>query len=174
MTAEQLDPANTLVITVGLGYEGETPQETGDVHVALLTESAPNHAARLKELARDNFYDGKLFHRVIDGFMAQTGSPRGDGIGGSDKPDLNDEFSDVKFDRGVVGIARTGYNTGNSQFFIMFERAEWLDREYTAVGKVVKGMEVIDRIHRTERNRKPAPGAPDRMITVRVLEDFQD
>ncbi|HUN11806.1 MAG TPA: peptidylprolyl isomerase, partial [Rhabdaerophilum sp.] len=113
--------------------------------------------------------DGIVFHRVIDGFMAQTGDPQGTGAGGSDLPDLPAEFSNEPFVRGIVGAARTpDPNSANSQFFIMFARAPNLDRQYTVWGKVVSGMEFVDRIKRGE-----PPSNPDKMLKVRLLSDVK-
>ena len=179
--AQIRDPQNTIIFTVGLGYSSpadNSPSRTAQVAVELVPKYAPKHAARMKELAREGFYNGKLFHRVIEGFMAQTGSPRGDGIGGAPgKKDLKSEFSDIKFERGVVGMARSAsYDSANSQFFIMFERNPSLDRNYTVVGRVISGMDAILELKRTHRyTRKgedPIPGlAPDRIISAKVASD---
>jgi peptidylprolyl isomerase len=159
------DPENTLVITL----------KDGEVVIELLPDVAPRHVERIKELARAGEYDNVAFHRVIDGFMAQTGDvEHGDmedgfnlrraGTGGSDKPDLPAEFSKLPFDRGVVGMARSqNPNSGNSQFFIMFADGHFLNGQYTVWGRVAKGMEHVDAIARGE-----PPAAPDRMISVRV------
>lgn len=143
---------------------------SGTVYIELYPEKAPNHVARIKELANEGFYDGVVFHRVIDGFMAQTGDPTGTGTGSSEKPDLNAEFNDVAHERGVVSMARAqNINSANSQFFIMFKNAPHLNGQYTAFGKVVQGMELVDQI-------KKGSGAngmvedPDAMVRVRVVE----
>ena len=152
-----VDLENTLVI--------ETTK--GRVVIELRPDLAPNHVARVKELAREEFYDGIVFHRVIDGFMAQTGCPRGTGTGGSDKPDLKAEFSSEQHDRGTVSMARAqNPNSANSQFFICFERSPWLDRQYSVWGKVTEGMDVVDTIKRGEPVRDP-----DKIITMRVGAD---
>lgn len=152
-----VDLENTLVI--------ETTK--GRVVIELRPDLAPNHVARVKELAREKFYDGIVFHRVIDGFMAQTGCPRGTGTGGSDKPDLKAEFSSEQHDRGTVSMARAqNPNSANSQFFICFERSPWLDRQYSVWGKVTEGMDVVDTIKRGEPVRDP-----DKIITMRVGAD---
>nr|WP_244444230.1 peptidylprolyl isomerase [Lutibaculum baratangense] len=131
------DPENTLLMQL----------ESGTVTIQLRPDLAPNHAERLKELTRDGFYDGVVFHRVIDGFMAQTGDPTGTGMGGSDLPDLEAEFSDAPFERGTVGMARSqSPNSANSQFFVMFDSAQHLNGQYTVVGEVIDGMEHIDAI----------------------------
>lgn len=146
------DPGNVLVIDV----EG---QAQGTVEIELLPELAPQHVARIKELAQAGAYDGVAFHRVIDGFMAQTGdvafgtrdayAQGRAGTGGSDLPDLPAEFSDVSFDKGIVGMARSNDpDSANSQFFIMLAPAPHLDGQYTVVGRVIEGQDVIDAIAR--------------------------
>jgi peptidylprolyl isomerase len=154
------DPENTLLIDLSTG---------GRVVIEMLPEIAPKHVARIKELARDGFYDGIVFHRVIDGFMAQTGDPTGTGTGGSGRGKLPAEFSKVPFERGVVGMARTrDPNSADSQFFIMFAPAPHLNGQYTVWGRVIEGMEFVDRIARTE----PRPPAQlDRMVKVRLASD---
>ncbi len=153
-----LDPENTLVIEL----------ETGTVTVELLPDVAPLHVARVKELAREGFYDGVVFHRVIAGFMAQTGDPTGTGTGGSSKPDLKAEFSKVPFERGTIGAARTqNPNSANSQFFICFAPAPHLNGQYTVWGRVVDGMELIDGLAKGE-----PPRNPDRMVKVGVAADL--
>jgi cyclophilin family peptidyl-prolyl cis-trans isomerase len=128
----------------------------GRVTIKLRPDLAPKHVERVKELARDGFYDGLKFHRVIDGFMAQTGCPDGTGMGGSDKPDLRAEFSKAPFDRGVVGAARSqNPHSANSQFFIMFDEGHFLNGQYTVWGEVIDGMEHVDRIAKGEPPRKP-------------------
>ena len=153
-----LDPENTLYIDL---------KDNCRVVIQMLPDVAPKHVARIKKLAREGFYDGIIFHRVIEGFMAQTGDPTGTGIGGSKYPDLPAEFSNVPFDRGVVGMARAmDPNSANSQFFIMFRPGHFLNGKYTVWGKVVKGMECVDRIARGE-----PPLNPDKMLKVRVAAD---
>lgn len=154
------DPENTLLIDLSTG---------GRVVIEMLPEIAPKHVARIKELVRAGFYDGIVFHRVIDGFMAQTGDPTGTGTGGSGRGKLPAEFSKVPFERGVVGMARTpDPNSADSQFFIMFAPAPHLNGQYTVWGRVVEGMEFVDKIARTEPRR---PAQLDRMIKVRVAAD---
>lgn len=157
------DPENTLILEL----------ESGRVTIALRPDLAPKHVERAKRLAREGFYDGLTFHRVIDGFMAQTGDPRGDGTGGSKYEDLPAEFTPTPFERGVVGAARTADpNSANSQFFIMFDRAPHLDGKYTVWGQVVDGMEHVDKIKRGE----PGSGRvtnPDRIVRMYVLADRQ-
>jgi peptidylprolyl isomerase len=136
---------------------------TGPVAIALRADLAPGHVARIKELAGEGFYDGIVFHRVIDGFMAQTGDPTGTGRGGSGRK-LKAEFSDAPFERGVVGMARAqSPDSGDSQFFICFEPARFLDGQYTVWGEVVDGMENVDKIERGE-----PPASPDRIVKARV------
>jgi cyclophilin family peptidyl-prolyl cis-trans isomerase len=137
------------------------------VVIELLPDLAPAHVARVKELARENFYDGVVFHRVIDGFMAQTGDPTGTGMGGSDKPDLKAEFSNMSHVRGTCSMARSqNPNSANSQFFICFEDAPWLNRQYSVWGQVIEGMENVDQIKRGEPVRDP-----DSIVTMRVAAD---
>ena len=159
------DEQSKLVITL----------ESGIVEIDLLEEVAPQHVARIKMLAGDGAYDGVVFHRVIDGFMAQTGdvqhackdrdyNPGRAGTGGSSHPDLPAEFSNLPFDRGVCGMARSQMpNSANSQFFIMFDDGHFLNGQYTVWGRVSKGMEHVDAITRGE-----PPANPDHMVTVRV------
>lgn len=148
----------------------------GDVVIEMLPDVAPDHVAQITALARAGAYDGVVFHRVIDGFMAQTGdvaNGKSDdpsfnmaraGTGGSDKPDLKAEFSNLPFDRGVCGMARSQMpNSANSQFFIMFDDGHFLNGQYTVWGRVVSGMEHVDAITRGE-----PPADPDKMIAVRV------
>jgi peptidylprolyl isomerase len=128
----------------------------GRIAVEMFPDRAPNHVARIKELAGEGFYDGVIFHRVIDGFMAQTGDPTGTGTGGSDKPDLNAEFNDYNFGRGTIGMARTSDpNSANSQFFICFDDCSFLNNQYTVWGQVIEGMDVVDQIAKGEPPRNP-------------------
>lgn len=165
------DPENTIVITL----------KDGPVTIALLPDVAPQHCSRMKELARAGAYDNVVFHRVIEGFMAQTGDVANGnaesgfnlhraGTGGSDLPDLPAEFSKIPHDRGTIGAARSSNpNSANSQFFINFSDNHFLNGQYTVYGRVVSGMEHVDAIARGE-----PPRNPDRMISVRVLEDVSD
>jgi peptidylprolyl isomerase len=159
-SAQATDPSNTLVIEL----------KTGKVLVKLRPDLAPKHVERAKELARKGFYDGIKFHRVIDGFMAQTGDPKGDGTGGSDLPDLPAEFSPEVYKRGTIGAARTrDPNSANSQFFICFDDGcakAGLTGQYTVWGEVVQGMEHVDKIAKGE-----PPRNPDVMMKVYVLAD---
>ena len=146
----------------------------GRVVIELLPALAPNHVRRIKELAREKFYDGLKFHRVIDGFMVQTGDPRGDGRGGSDKPDLEAEFSSEPHVRGIASMARAqNPHSANSQFFIVLADSTFLDRQYTVWGRVVSGMEFVDRIKKGDRARNGAVVDPDRIGTMRVAADVE-
>ena len=153
----------------------ENPEDTlvldttkGKVVIKLRPDLAPNHVARVKELAREGFYDGVVFHRVIEDFMAQTGDPTGTGSGGSDKPDLKAEFSDETHKRGTVSAARTANpNSANSQFFICFTDAPWLNKQYSVWGEVIEGMDIVDQIKRGEPVRDP-----DSITTMRVAADL--
>lgn len=151
------DPENTLII--------ETSK--GTVTIELRPDLAPKHVERIKQLAREKFYDGIVFHRVIDGFMAQTGCPQGRGTGGSSYPNLPAEFNAEPHVRGVCSMARSSMpNSANSQFFIVFDDATFLDKQYTVWGKVIEGMEAVDQLARGE-----PPRSPDKMVTVRVAAD---
>ena len=128
----------------------------GDVTIKLRPDLAPNHVARIVELANEGFYDGVVFHRVIPGFMAQGGDPTGTGMSGSDKPNLKAEFSAEPHVRGVCSMARTNQpDTANSQFFIVFDDARFLDKQYTVWGEVTNGMELIDALPKGEPPRQP-------------------
>ena len=138
----------------------------GRVTVQMRPDLAPNHVARIKELARKGFYDGTVFHRVIAGFMAQTGDPTGTGTGGSGQK-LRAEFNTEPHTRGAVSMARAqSPDSGDSQFFIVFDDASFLDRQYTVWGRVIDGMENVDKLSRGE-----PPAKPDKMLTVRVAAD---
>ncbi|MCC5969343.1 MAG: peptidylprolyl isomerase [Pararhodobacter sp.] len=166
--AEIKDPENTIVMEL----------KTGTVMIELLPDVAPKHCERMKELARAGAYDNVVFHRVIEGFMAQTGDVangnaekdfnlRRAGTGSSDLPDLPAEFSGVPHDRGTLGAARSqSPNSANSQFFINFGDNHFLNRQYTVYGRVIAGMEHVDKIVRGE-----PPAEPDRMISVKVAAD---
>ena len=158
------DPENTLILDT----------TKGAVTIALRPDLAPQHAERLKTLAGEGFYDGVVFHRVIEGFMAQTGDPTGTGSGGSDLPDLPAEFSDVPFTRGVVGMARTADpDSANSQFFIMLDEAPSLNGEYTVVGTVVEGMEAVDAIKKGSPAQNGLVEDPDRIVSLKVAANAQ-
>jgi peptidyl-prolyl cis-trans isomerase B (cyclophilin B) len=157
------DKENTLIMEL----------TSGPVVIALRPDLAPGHVERVKELTRKGFYDGVVFHRVIPDFMAQTGDPTGTGSGGSDLPDLKSEFSNEKHKRGTVSAARTNNpHSANSQFFICFGDAPWLDRQYSVWGQVVEGMEHIDAIKKGgEHNNGAISGAPDKIVKMRVEAD---
>jgi cyclophilin family peptidyl-prolyl cis-trans isomerase len=140
--------------------------------IELRPDLAPNHVARYKELAREGFYDGVVFHRVIPDFMAQTGDPTGTGSGGSKLPDLKAEFSAEKHKRGTVSAARTNNpHSANSQFFICFADAPWLDKQYSVWGQVVEGMEHVDAIKKGDGNSGSVSGAPDKIVKLSVEAD---
>lgn len=145
----------------------------GRVVIELLPQLAPKHVERIKTLARKGFYDGIVFHRVIDGFMAQTGDPTGTGMGGSNLPDLKAEFSDEPHIRGAVSMARASNpNSANSQFFIVLKDSRFLDNQYTVWGRVVQGMEYVDMIKKgTGQNGSVSD--PDKMLKVRVAADVE-
>ncbi|MDX1718404.1 MAG: peptidylprolyl isomerase [Anderseniella sp.] len=152
-----LDPENTLIVDI----------PHGRVVIKLRPDVAPGHVARIKELAREGFYDGTPFHRVIDGFMAQGGDPTGTGTGGSDKPNLKAEFSDVPHKRGTASMARAmNPDSANSQFFICFGDCSFLDGQYTVWGEVVEGMDAVDKIKRGEPVQNP-----DRIEKMQVMAD---
>ena len=139
--------------------------DTGDVTIDLMSDKAPNHVARIKELAEEGFYDGVKLHRVIDGFMAQMGCPKGNGTGGSDKPNIAAEFNDVGHQRGVCSMARAqDPDSANSQFFICFDDASFLDGQYTAWGQVTEGMENVDAAAKGE-----PPAEPTKIVSMRVV-----
>ncbi|HKR93355.1 peptidylprolyl isomerase [Novosphingobium sp.] len=134
----------------------DTGENQGDVKIKLRPDLAPGHVDRIKELVSEGFYDGVKFHRVIPGFMAQGGCPQGTGMGGSDKPDLQAEFNAEPHVRGVCSMARTSYpHSANSQFFICFDDATFLDKQYTVWGQVVEGMELVDALPKGEPPRNP-------------------
>jgi cyclophilin family peptidyl-prolyl cis-trans isomerase len=156
--AEYKDAENTVVI--------ETTK--GEVVIELRSDLAPGHVTRIKELAREGFYDGIVFHRVIDGFMAQVGCPHGTGTGGSSKPDLKAEFSGEPHVRGICSMARSQMpDSANSQFFICLDDAGFLDRQYTVWGKVVTGMDNVDSIKKGE-----PVSDPDSIISMMVAADL--
>ena len=143
----------------------------GKIVIELLPEIAPKHVERIKILTRRGFYDNVVFHRVIEGFMAQTGDPTGTGTGGSDLPDLKAEFSDEPHIRGMVSMARASSpNSANSQFFIVLKDSRFLDNQYTVFGRVIEGMEFVDKIKKGAGNNGMVT-RPDSMIKVRVAKD---
>jgi cyclophilin family peptidyl-prolyl cis-trans isomerase len=152
----------------------------GDVKIELFEDVAPNHVKRIKELANSGQYDNVVFHRVIDGFMAQTGDVkfgnssndefdlRKAGMGGSDLPDLKQEFNNLPHERGTLSMARSqDPNSANSQFFICFKEASFLDRQYTVFGKVIEGMEFVDKIKRGDENNNGSVSDPDKIISFK-------
>jgi peptidylprolyl isomerase len=146
----------------------------GRVVIEMLPQIAPKHVERLKALARRGFYDGVVFHRVIDGFMAQTGDPTGTGMGGSNLPDLKAEFSDEPHIRGAVSMARAADpNSANSQFFIVLADSRFLDNQYTVWGRVVQGMEFVDQIKKGSSSNNGKVTGPDKMLKVRVAADVE-
>jgi peptidyl-prolyl cis-trans isomerase B (cyclophilin B) len=142
----------------------------GPVKIKLRADLAPNHVERIKTLTGQGFYDGVVFHRVIPGFMAQSGDPTGTGSGGSDLPNLKAEFSDEKHGRGTVSAARTANpDSANSQFYICFDEAPWLDRQYTVWGQVVEGLDYVDTIKKGgEHNNGAISGEPDKILKARI------
>ena len=145
----------------------------GPVKIKLRSDLAPGHVERIKTLTNQGFYDGVVFHRVIPGFMAQTGDPTGTGAGGSDLPDLKAEFSNEKHKRGTVSAARSqNPNSANSQFYICFDDAPWLDRQYSVWGEVVEGMDNVDKIKKGgEHNNGAISGEPDKILKARIETD---
>lgn len=172
--AQIKDPENTIIMTL----------KDGPVVIELLPDIAPKHAERMKTLARAGAYDNVAFHRVIEGFMAQTGdvehanmaapsyNPRRAGTGGSDLPDLPAEFSNIPHDRGTLGAARSqNPNSANSQFFIMFDETPSLNGQYTVVGQVVSGMEFVDKIKKGPSSANGAVSNPDKIVKMQVAAD---
>jgi len=152
----------------------------GDIKIELFEDVAPNHVKRIKQLSKDGKYDGVVFHRVIDGFMAQTGDVqfgnssndqfdlKRAGMGGSDLPNLKEEFSDLPHERGTLSMARSqDPNSANSQFFICFKEASFLDRQYTVFGKVIEGMDLVDKIKRGDQNNNGSVSNPDKIISFK-------
>jgi peptidylprolyl isomerase len=155
--ADALDPENTLYMDLPYGR----------VVIKMMPDVAPKHVERIKTLTREGFYDGVTFHRVIEGFMAQTGDPTGTGSGGSKYPDLKAEFNDTNFGRGTIGMARTmNPNSANSQFFVCFTDCSFLNNQYTVWGQVVEGMELVDKLARGE-----PPANPDKVVSMKVAAD---
>lgn len=155
--AANADPENMLYLDL----------KDGRVTIKLLPDLAPKHVERVKTLTREGFYDGIVFHRVIDGFMAQTGDPTGTGMGGSELPDLEEEFNDYNFGRGTIGAARSASpDSANSQWFICFDDCSFLNNQYTVWGQVVDGMDHVDAITRGE-----PPKNPDKIVKLQVAAD---
>ncbi len=159
--AEAADPENTLLMDL----------KDGQVVIEMRPDLAPKHVARIKELVRQEFYDGLVFHRVIGGFMAQGGDPKGTGTGGSGV-NIPAEFSDEKHVRGTLSMARSSDpDSADSQFFIVFARSRWLDGQYTVWGQVTKGMEFVGKIKRGDERRNGTVTDPDKIIRMRVAAD---
>jgi peptidylprolyl isomerase len=161
-----VDPQNAIVIDTNKGR----------IIIKLRTDLAPNHAERIKQLAREGYYDNVPFHRVIEGFMAQTGDGQNhDGTGGSKYPNLKAEFSNVPFKRGIVGMARRGdsNDSANSQFFIMYRENDGLNGQYTVIGEVVSGMAVADKLKKGSSDNNGAVASPDVMQKVQVAADMK-
>lgn len=157
--AANTDPENTLYLDL----------KDGRVTIKLMPDLAPKHVERIKKLTREGFYNGIVFHRVIDGFMAQTGDPTGTGMGGSELPDLDAEFNDYNFGRGTIGAARSADpNSANSQWFICFDDCSFLNKQYTVWGQVIDGMDHVDDITRGE-----PPSSPDKIVKLQVAADAE-
>ena len=156
------DPQNTVVLTT----------KDGAVTIRLRPDLAPKHVAQIKALTKRGFYNGVVFHRVMPGFMAQTGDPTGTGTGGSDLPNIPAEFSRENFKRGTVGMARAqSPDSANSQFFIMFADGPFLDGKYTIVGNVVSGMDVVDKIKKSDDPNSGMVKGPDKIVSMKLLAD---
>tara|TARA_B100000427_G_scaffold273297_1_gene240987 strand:- start:2495 stop:3079 length:585 start_codon:yes stop_codon:yes gene_type:complete len=172
MTNTQAKDSNSNIIKMEITQNAEItdPSETApvvEVVIKLFPDVAPKHVSQISLLASEGFYDGIIFHRVIDGFMAQTGDPTGTGMGGSDLPDIRAEFNDKPFVRGTLGMARSQHpDSANSQFFICFGEASFLNGQYTVFGEVIEGMEYVDKILRGE-----PPDYPDKIISMKVSND---
>jgi peptidylprolyl isomerase len=161
-SAHAADPENTIFLDT----------KNGRVTMELLPNVAPKHVERIKTLTRQGFYNGLKFHRVIEGFMAQTGDPRGDGTGGSDLPDVPAEFNQENFGRGAVGMARAqDPNSANSQFFICFGDASFLNGQYTVFARVTDGMDVVDQIKKGDANDNGSVSNPDTIVKMQVAAD---
>ena len=158
------DPENTLYLDL----------KDGRVVIELLPDAAPNHVKRIKELARKHFYDGIVFHRVIDGFMAQTGDPTGTGMGGSGQ-NLKAEFSKISHKRGICSMARAASpDSADSQFFIVLADSTFLDGQYTVWGKVTSGMEFVDKIKKGDSAQNGTVSSPDKIVKMQVAADVKD
>jgi cyclophilin family peptidyl-prolyl cis-trans isomerase len=157
------DPENTVIMEL----------KDGNVVIELRPEWAPAHVERIKTLTKKGFYNGIVFHRVIDGFMAQTGDPTGTGTGGSDLADLKQEFNSNKHIRGTLSMARSmSPDSANSQFFICFDEAPWLDNQYTAFGQVISGMDYVDMIKKGAGNNGTVNN-PDKIISMKIASDIK-
>ena len=159
-------PANAQKVDANTVY---LQTKNGRIVIELRPDLAPKHAEQIKTLVKRGFYDGIVFHRVIDGFMAQTGDPTGTGAGGSALPDIKAEFTNTPFQRGTVGMARSSDpNSANSQFFIMFDRTPSLDGKYTVVGEVVSGMDVVDKIKKGDSAQNGLVRSPDKIVKMQM------
>ena len=171
-------PILILILTIGVCMQIEANDnlllmelKSGNVTIEMKPEIAPNHVKRIKKLVREKFYDGLKFHRVIDGFMAQTGDPKGNGTGGSGK-NLKAEFSSANHVRGTLSMARASDpNSADSQFFICFADSPWLDGKYTIWGQVIEGMENVDKIKKGEGNNGAVIGEPDIIISLKLKSE---
>jgi peptidylprolyl isomerase len=180
MTRKTLSAAVVVAAMLGLATTADAADKdnliymdlkTGRVVIETRPDLAPGHVARIKELVKQGFYDGVVFHRVIEGFMAQTGDPQGTGMGGSGKK-LKAEFSKEPHVRGTVSMARAqDPNSADSQFFICFAESKFLDGQYTVWGKVIEGMEHIDKVKKGDRNRNGSVSDPDKIIKMRLAAD---
>jgi peptidylprolyl isomerase len=161
-SAGNLDPQNTVYLDT----------KDGRVVIRLRPDLAPKHVAQVKTLVKRGFYDGIVFHRVIEGFMAQTGDPTGTGTGRSDLPNIPAEFTDTPFQRGTLGMARSAEpNSANSQFFICFAEAPFLNGKYTVFGEVVSGMDVVDKIKKGDQSKNGQVTNPDKIVKMRLAAD---
>lgn len=162
--AQALDPQNTIYLEL----------KDGRVVIKLRPDLAPKHVEQIKALTRQGFYDGIVFHRVIEGFMAQTGDPTGTGMGGSKLTNLPAEFTPQPFNRGTLGMARSNDpNSANSQFFICFQPAPFLNNKYTVFGEVVSGMEFVDKIKKGDQAQNGTVKAPDKIVSMHVMADVK-
>jgi peptidylprolyl isomerase len=161
-SAQAAGPQNTIYLDT----------KDGRITIRLRPDLAPKHVEQIKTLTKRGFYNGLTFHRVIGGFMAQTGDPKGDGTGSSDLPNIPAEFSKEPFKRGTVGMARSANpNSANSQFFICFGDASFLNGQYTVVGEVVSGMDVVDKIKKGESSANGAVTSPDKIVKMQLAAD---
>jgi peptidylprolyl isomerase len=171
--------AATIAATKPVGAQGSDPQNTvyldtkdGRITIRLRPDLAPKHVAQIKALVKQHFYDGVVFHRVIDGFMAQTGDPTGTGTGKSSLPNIKAEFSSTPFKRGTVGMARSQEpDSANSQFFICFEEASSLNGKYTVIGEVTSGMDIVDKIKKGSSANNGSVTNPDKIVKMRLASD---
>ena len=155
-------------------HERSTPRHFGRITIELRPDIAPKHVAQIKKLISQHFYDGIVFHRVISGFMAQTGDPTGTGMGGSKLPDLKAEFTATPFQRGTLGMARSSSpDSANSQFFICLGDASFLNNQYTVFGQVTAGLDVVDKIKKGSESDNGKVDSPDKIVTMRMATDVK-